>query len=355
MIWPFSRKGKTAHLGIDIGTTSIKMVKIEKYSGGAANGKSPRGKLINYGTLRAHALLRSSTADVIQTKRLTLLESEVVKMIQALRQRLGDDSKEVIMSIPAFSSFVDELTLPKMPEEEIPKAVEFEARSHVPVPINEIELTWQAAGEDAGRSVITLVAVPKEILFRYRNICNQLGLTLKALEVETFSIIRALNLYDEEPVMILDIGAKNTNISIVSKGFLRASHNIDTSGRDLSKVISQGLGIPLDRAEQVKHEQGLLVAGTESISDLLYPVVDNILEEAKRTAQEKGALGSLKRVVLTGGSASLKGLPEYMQKKFQIPIDIANPWATIEYDKRLENKLKNDMSSLTVAVGLALY
>lgn len=331
------------------------MVKIEQYAGEGTHGKSPRGRLINYGALRTRTLLRSGTAEVIQTKRLTLLESEVVKMIQALRQRLGDDSKEAVMSVPAFSSFVDELSLPKMPEEEIPKAVEFEARSHVPVPINEIELTWQAAGEDRGKSIITLVAVPKEILFRYRNICTQLNLTLKALEVETFSIIRALNLYDEEPVMILDIGAKNTNISIVSKGFLRASHNIDTSGRDLSNVISQGLGIPLNRAEEVKHEQGLLITDTASISDLLYPVVDSILEEAKRTAQEKGVLGSLKRIVLTGGSASLKGLPEYMQKKFQIPIDIANPWATIEYDKRLVNALKNDTSSLTVAVGLALY
>lgn len=353
MMWPFSPH-KDDHLGIDIGTTSIKIVEIAKYKNPKSG--SPRGKLINYGILNSTTYIHRKPSNLAHVEGVALLESEVIAMLQQLLRQFTNHPKEVIMSLPAFSSFVDEVALPPMPPEEIASAIAFEARSHVPVPITEVELTWQVTTSSDKGSSVTIIAVPREIIFRYRSICAQLGLTLKALEVETFSIIRSLNIMGEEPVILLDIGARNTNVSLVAKGLLRASHNIETSGRDITNVIAQGLGVAPRRAEELKRDQGLaLAASNPAITDLMYSSIDVIIEEARRMVEAKGMKNSVKRLVLTGGSGTMKGLPEYLQKKLGISIDIASPWATIEYDRKLSSALQLNASSFAVAIGLSLY
>lgn len=357
MLWPFDSKKEAPHLGIDIGTTSVKLVKIEKaYPQMTKDTPAPRGKLLNYALLKTSPYSKAKASEVIQAQGVNLLESEVAQMLEALLDQLGEGVREVVMSVPAFSSFVDEILLPPMPDDEIPSAVEFEARSHVPVPISEVELTWQVIENQKKGNIVTLIAVPKDILFRYRNICNQLHLTLKALEVETFSIIRGLALFDDEPVLLIDGGARNTNISLVRNGYLRVSHNSEIAGEDITKVIAQGLGIPLSRAQELKFEQGLLIANENPpLAKLLNPLVDNLVDEIRRIIERENPKGIIKRLILTGGGASLKGFNEYLAQKLSLQVDIANPFATIEVDSSLVPILSEKASQFSVAAGLALY
>ncbi|MBI3335825.1 MAG: type IV pilus assembly protein PilM [Candidatus Portnoybacteria bacterium] len=360
-MWPFFSPKPREHLGIDIGATSIKIVKIAKNvsrePGPVQTVPVKAGRLETYASLEA-AGYQEGVALSVGSQGATLVESEVTKMLDSLLASIDGRNHEVVISIPAFSSFMDEIILPPMPDAEIPDAVMFEARSHVPVPITEVEISWQVV-EDKERGkerVVSIVAVPKEIIFRYQNICAGLGLTIKALEVETFSIIRALGFYEEEFFLLLDIGARNTTISLVKKGFLRASRNIETSGEDITKVIAQGLGISLGRAEELKRDQGFLLASQNPlIGDLINPLADAIAEEALKLLSSGAKGEEVKKVILTGGSASLKGFPQYLERKLHLPIDIANPWATIEYDPRLKDIVKEKGPEFTVAVGLALY
>lgn len=354
MIWPFSQARSDSHLGIDIGTTSIKIVAIEKYKNTSSGGM--RGELIDYGRLNSYTYIHRRPTNVVHAEGTALSDSEVITMLQELLKRFKNYPREVVMSLPAFSSFVDEVALPPMPAEEIASAITFEARSHVPVPINEVELTWQVTSKNDKGSTATIIAVPKEVIFRYRSICAQLGLVLKVLEVETFSIMRALNLYGPEPLLILDIGARNTNISLIAGGLLRASHNIETSGRDITNIIAQSLGVTSKRAEELKLAQGLaLTKNNPSISDLINSSIDAITEEARRLIEAKGVKGSLKRLVLTGGSGKMKEMPGYLSKKLGLSIDIASPWATIDCNPQLKTALDMNASTFTVAVGLSLY
>lgn len=354
-MWPFFSQRKDNHLGIDIGTTSIKIVEIVKYKN--ASSKGPRGKLVNYGVLKAYTYIHRKPSNLAHVMEgVTLLESEVTEMLQRLLAKFTHYPRDVVMSLPAFSSFVDEVVLPPMPPEEIASAVTFEARSHVPVPISEVDLIWQVTSQTQAGSTATIIAVPREIIFRYRSICAQLGLTLKALEVETFSLIRSLNVVSDEPVLLMDVGARNSNVSLIQKGLLRVSRNVETSGRDITNVVAQGLGIALKRAEELKRDQGLALAlHNPALADIIYSSIDIIIEEAKRVLEMKGVKDTVKRVILTGGSARMPGLTEYVQKKLGIPIDIVSPWSTIEYDKQLTYALKENASNFAVAVGLSLY
>ena len=350
-MWSFLSSRKTSQLGIDIGTSSIKVVEIAK-----PESAKTKASLRNYGILSSPTYVNHKTANLIKGAGVALLESQVVLMMQALLEKFGNYPSQVVMSLPAFSSFVDEVILPPMPSEEIASAIAFEARSHVPVPISEVELTWQITSTNDKGSVATIIAVPKEIIFRYRSICAQLKLSLKALELETFSLIRSLNLAEEEHIVLLDLGARNTNVALIQKGLLRVSHNIETSGRDITNIIARGLGVSVDRAEQIKFDEGLGAnQSNKAINDSLYSAVDTIADEVRRILETKGVRAQVKRLVLTGGSASMKGLPEYLQKKLGIPIDIVSPWATIDYNPQLEQILKNKSENLAVAIGLGLY
>ncbi len=364
-MWWFSKKlSSHSHLGIDIGTSSIRVVKILKYSTPKfVDGKEKIGELQNYGEVLNRGLLESSPGEGFQSHKKLFLESEVTRSIKLLLSYSEETEKEVVMAIPMYSVFVDQLKLPAMSFEEISSAIEFEARAHVPVPIEDVKLAWQiiSQGEKQGNSsdvverTILLIAVPKETIFVYEGIAKQLGLNLKALEIESASIMRALNLTSQGVYVVLDIGGRNTNISLIRNGFLALSHHIEISGEEITRSIARGLGISMTRAEEFKQKEGLVMAKRNpELANLLYPIIDRIIDEVKRTIATLPA-EEVKKLILVGGSTSLLGLREYIHESLVIPIDIANPWAKIDYNPALESKLRSYGLKFTAAVGLALY
>jgi len=154
--------------------------------------------------------------------------------------------------------------------------------------------------------------------------------------------------------VLLDIGGRNTNISLIRNGFLALSHHIEISGEEITKSIARGLGISMNRAQEFKEKEGLTMAGRNpELANLLYPIIDRIVDEVKRTL---GVVPEeeIKKLILVGGSSSLLGLREYIHERLVVPIDIADPWAKIDYNPALENKLHSHGLKFTVAVGLAL-
>lgn len=357
----FSSRKEKPHLGIDIGTGAIKVVKIHKFEKGEKKGR--RGEIENYGIVKA------KTPRSVRSAGLQILDFEIIKMLRLLLKEMEEPSKDVAMSIPMFSSFIQEMRLPPMPDSEVEKAIQFEARSRIPVPIKDVRIRWEMvptsgeetkAGEDSPERKVLLIAVPNDVIFRYQSITKELGLTLKALEVEIFSVIRALNLKETTSSnIILDIGARNTNVSLVKDGFLRLSHNVEKGGDDITHVIAQGLGVNNTRAEEFKKQEGLTgAANNKALGDLLYPVIDTIAHEVQRvvdTAMTTLGDGNIEKIILMGGTGELRGLKEYLKTKLNINVDIANPWATIDYSAKVEKRLQNYALPLVTATGLALY
>jgi len=354
----FSKKEKQRPLlGVDIGTGTVKVVKLEKYS-----DAKERGKLENYGMVKMRSFDQSHMGG------LQILDAEGIKMLRLLLSRLHEETKEAAFSIPMYSAFVQEMILPPMLESELASAVEFEARSRIPVPIKDVNVRWELIEEpkEDARGLphtqerhVLLIAVPNDIIFRYQNIAKEVGLTIHALEVEVFSTMRALNLNANEPVVILDIGARNTNIAFIKNGFLRLSHNIEKGGDGISQVIAQGMDIDIIRAEELKKKEGLAPSGASSaLGGLVYPVVDNLIGEIRRVMELITPLldgEKLKKVVLVGGTAQMKGLKEYFAVKINVPVEIANPWVGINCPPKLQNQWEQRALTFVAATGLALY
>lgn len=346
-------------LGVDIGTSFVKVVEISK--------QGSRRKLENYGSLTA-SVLYDKPFRTFEKNTLLLLDEDVARAILAVIEEAKIKTKRVVFSIPDFSSFFTSFELPQMTESELPQAVRFEARQHVPMPLSEVTLDWQIVeGHFLDKETvktklkILLVAVPNEVINQYREIARLAQLELVSLEAEVFGLLRSLvDETEKRPIALVDIGAQSTTCSIVEKRLLKVSHSFDASGNELTRIIAKSLDISDPEAEIMKKQYGLLAPeGNETarqIRDILLPFVDMILKEVEMIMNNfsREREREIQKIILAGGSALLPGLKEYFSQNIKKEVEIANPFAKIFYPPILENILRQMSPSYAIATGLAL-
>ncbi len=354
MIWnPFKITPK-GFLGIDIGTSAIKIVEMSRA------GK--RRKLDNYGEMKAEALYEKPFR-TFEKSTLSFSNRDVVRALSAVLKEAGFKTNKAFFSIPDFSTFFTTISLPAMTDEEIPQAVNYEAPQHIPLPLQSVTLDWQIVEREAGTALgqetikVLLVAVPKDVIQQYQQIAAATGLELLSMEAEVFSLSRALIGEPEktQTISLVDIGARSTTINIVDNGILKVSHSFDTSGSDFTTVIAKGLNTDYAEAELLERKQGLL-SESNGPKETMLPLIDLIMEEIRKIfssfLQTEGK--EVKKIILAGGSAFMPGLADYFMKNLSKPTEIANPFINIYYPPILENTLKEMGPSYAIAVGVAL-
>lgn len=355
------KKKSASHLGIDIGTANIKVVQL------GLEKKKP--VLENYGLLGTKGYLELISPIQVRTKGLQMLDKEIMVMLRRVLEEAEISSKRVCVSIPGFASFSTVIELPEMPEEEIASAVPFEAKQYVPVPLSEVVLDWKVVGKKSPKGVkdkkipsqtkiqILIVAVPKETINRYTRVIELCGLKLEALEVESFSLIRALLGGDTQPAVIVDIGARSTDINIVEEGVARTVRNLEISGIEFTRIISSGMSISFKRAETLKEKRGITEGENEQkVKELLASAVDRIISEIDRMATSyfHEQRVKIEKVIVSGASARLPGLTGYMAEKLNRQVIIGDPFSKVVYPEILKPTLAKLGPSLAVAAGAAL-
>jgi len=360
-MWNIFQKKPKSCLGIDIGTSSIKVVQLKKAEG--------RFKLETYGELQTYGYLERLN-DPFQTKSLKMLESQVVEMIGKIIKESDVSTNNVVASIPVFSSFIVVINMPPMSEKELSQALSYEARRHIPIPLSEVTTEWKVVNKEvAGLSKdgkkdlfnfrVLLIAVPKEVIAKYLRIAKALNLKLLALELESFSYIRSLIGNDKSVSCILDFGARSTSFTIVDKGFIQASHSLDVAGRELTRALSHGMGVSFRRAEMYKKEKGLdhhEIMADKGMKDILFTIVDKIAVEMERIIDnyQKNTKRKVSKLVLSGGSGNLIGLKEHLVKELNVDVAIGNPWSRVAYPSFIESTIKEIAPRFAVATGLAM-
>ncbi len=360
MKFSWFKKRPSGYLGIDIGTANIKVVQL------GLEKKKPT--LQNYGVLGTKGRLELVSPIRAKARGLEMMDKEIVIMIKKILEEAKITARNVAVSIPGFASFATVIELPEMPEEEVEKAIPFEAKQYIPVPLSEVVLDWKIIdkkipGEVKDRKIPTqtkiqvlIVAVPKGTINRYTRVIEFCGLKLETLEIESFSLIRALIGNDPTPVAIVDIGARSTDINIVEASVVREVRNLEVSGIEFTRILSSGMSISFERAEKLKEQKGIIRDEGSQTAELIISAVDRIIneiEQMKNSYLRKYKV-KLQKVILSGASARLLGLTSYMAEKLGIDVIIGDPFARITYPEALKPILIELGPSLAVAVGLAL-
>lgn len=349
-MWGISKK---SYIGIDFGTASIKVVELGLEKGAPV--------LLNYGEINL-ALL-----EAIRMRDQGSYDAQITIFLRALLERIQPRSRDVYVAMPAFIGLIALVEFPSMSESDLEKAIQFEAHKYIPSPLEEVALSWEVVGERRGDTgaadtgsvnpkleVLLVAALNKEVE-RYESYIQSVGYTMQFLELETFSMVRSA-VHEEGVYIVVDIGSRATNFVLVENRLVKFSRNIDVGGRDITRTLMDGLNISFDRAEILKKsEKDFLTQAASRITFLPLELIVHEMQRMLETRQEKNPHSEpLRGIILSGGTAGMTGLAQYISDTFRVPAEVARPWKNIQFDKRLQPAVERMGTAYSVALGLAL-
>lgn len=339
-------------LGVDIGTVAVKLVELRRLG--------DRITLGNYGLLETREYLERGNA-AIQTGSLKLVEKDVAQYLATLVREVRPTAKNVVASIPSFGVFVTPIEIPLLSSEETEKLLSLQARQYIPLPLEAVSLEWVKLEEfDNQRGArfqrLLLTAIPRAIITSYQSIFKSVGLKLVGLEVESQALVRSLVSRADAPVLILDIGAESTSLTVVENGVVRQIGQIDYGGVALTTAVARTLGISLWRAEELKRRRGLLSSqGEYDLSSALTPFLDVIVRECDRVRKvhDETSRNHVERLMVIGGGANLPGIGEYLSSQVGLALRFPYPFASVSYPAELEPAMKQLSNEFSLSLGCA--
>ncbi len=346
----FAEKDGDSVIGVDIGTSSIKIVQAKRVRGTAV--------LETYGEI---ALGPYASAEVGQAVNPTA--EKIGEALVDLIKEANVTAKAGGIAVPLSASLINVITLPTKDPNDLASMIPIEARKYIPVPVAEVALDWFVIPEEEAEFLaaqgqvrkpnstdVLLVAIHNQALAKFETAAKTASLTPSFFEVEPFSMTRAAYEHGTAPTMVIDMGASGTRIYVIEFGIIDVSHTVARGGQDLTLALAKSSGLTFTEAEVMKRDKGL--AGSEVGTAAL----DFMFAEARRiflTYQRKEGK-SIARVVLLGGGAELKGLKEVASRYFDAPIMVASPFDKVAAPAFIADVLKSAGPSFASAVGLAL-
>lgn len=346
----FGGKKSKSVIGVDIGSSSLKVVQLRQERGIAVLETYGELSLGPYGGVEVGQATNLPAQKIAETLADLLREAKV-------------STTDAGVSIPFSRSLLTLIELPRRDSEAEQKTmIELEARKYIPVPVSEVQLDWFILPEEQGapqnsKISVLLVAVHNDELTLLQSVVTGAGLTASFYEIELFSTIRSVVSEPVQPVMVLDIGASATKAYIVERGVIALSHSIPQGGQDVTRSIASANNMPIGRAEELKKEHGF--SGTQDGAydrKTIELVFSRIFDEAHRVATQFEAAHqkAISAVMLTGGGGVTKELAAFAQGIFSIPVTLADPFLKVQAPAFMRSVLSQIGPEFAVAVGLAL-
>jgi type IV pilus assembly protein PilM len=342
-------------LGIDIGSSAIKVVQLAK--------KGDKAYLETYGEL---ALGPYAGKEIGQSTNLPA-EKVAEALVDILREA-KTTTKNCGISIPLSASLLTLMEMPALGEDKLKEMIPLEVRKYIPVPISEVLLDWwiipkqesnyaERKDENIKSNTVDVlaVAIHNEVIKKFQKVVSLAGLRSGFFEIEIFSTIRSVLERTKKPVMIVDIGAANSKVYIVEKGLIRNSHTIPLGSQRITLSLSTALGIDINQAEEVKRIEGI-PEDKSKLPDSSLATIENIFYESKRVLinyQNKYNV-PVSKAILTGGGAVMANLREIAESIFEIDVELGDPFSRVEAPAFLNEVLKTAGPEFSVAIGLAL-
>lgn len=371
---PLGKKSVESAVGIDIGSSSIKVVQVSR--------EKEKLVLATYGELAV-----GPYADLSIGASASFGADKLIPIVSDLFKEAGVTAVTVAFSIPLKSSLILVVEMPDLPPEALAQAVPIEARKYIPVPIAEVVLDWQPlprerqnfanvpVGEKeklpkttdptlkgvhvpAQKIEVLLAAIHKETIALYQKLAQGLKIEPRFFEIETFSTLRSVvSPSDRAPVAVIDMGASSTKMTIVEGGMVKISHTIGKGSQDVTGAISKSLSVDFAKAEEIKRELGLSRRGVEAdtLSVAVTPIVEYIFTEANRVIvnYQRRYKRPVDRALLVGGGALLRGAPDIAVRRLGLDVAIAHPFERLNSPPSMSRVLEEAGPSFAVAIGLA--
>ena len=340
-------------LGLDIGSSAIKLVQIKEVKG--------HYYLQKFGMkpLEPEVIVDGTVMDA----------GRVVTAIRELLQEHNIKLKNVATSISGHSVIVKNISLPPMGDDELETQVRLAAEQYIPFDINEVNLDFHVLNasdlSDDGQPQMSvlLVAAKKEKVNELTELIRGAGLTPAVLDIDAFAVenMYAVN-YDPSPedlVALVNIGGSVMNINILKGHSSLFTRDISVGGSGYSEAIQREMGVSFEEAESMKTEPSRESRSEGAINTVIDGVNAEVASEIAKSIdyfKSTSAEGDLKRILLCGGCAKINGLAKQLGERMGRTVELANPFHKVDTTGvDIAGDALADMAPMAaVGVGLAI-
>lgn len=342
-------KGNKEVLGLDIGACSVKAVKLN-------HGKN--GYVVDAMAIRELSP-EAIVADEIRDR------EAVIFCIQSVMDECDTNAKDVVVSLSGAALITDKLMIDKKTGAEAEQAILFEAEQRSPFDVEDVALDHQVIrfDEETNKMEVLLVAARKEFLASYLQLLSDSGISPIAVDTDAFAVYNAyINNYEVNPdrsTVLVNLGQDVTNVLYIHNGLYHSTRDLSIGSRSVFNAIQQEFRLNHELA--TKTIQGQMEGSIDQ--DMLKMTIINASEDlingmelAFNYFKSQAETDAIDWMVLSGGGALIPYLPEFIQSRMQIPLEIFNPLRNVQYDpERLEGIEPEKIAPLlTVSVGLAM-
>ena len=333
--------------GIDIGSTSVKLVQLKELKEG--------WQLVSAGMIPL-------AADVIVDN--TIMDrAAVVSAIRLLTSNLAVSAKDACCSISGNSVIIRKIQLSFMGEDELEEQIAWEAEQYIPFDIKDVNLDFQVLSADTydpSKMNVLLVASKKEIVNDYVSIFSEAGIGLAVIDVDPFAVQNCFELNAEgsldDMVALVNIGANTMSINVVKSGSSLFARDVQMGGGLYNEEIQRQMGLSSEDAESLKVLAGNI--SNDNLLRIIAKVNENIVQEIRRSLeyfQSSSNEDKIKKIIFSGGCAKAYGLRDAVEERLGLPVELLNPFAKIMVsDKDFDPEYIKEIGPFAaVAVGLA--
>jgi type IV pilus assembly protein PilM len=342
--------GKKNLVGLDIGSSSVKAVELTK--------KGSSLQLLNMG-------FEHLQPDTIVDGQIMELNN-VSNVISNIFSEHQIRTPRVAAGVSGHSVIVKNIVLPQMSQEELQESFSWHAEEHIPFDIADVNLDYELTSKSSEALHVLMAACKSDKIANVKQAIQLAGKQPVIIDVDAFALQNCYEVnYDPHPgevVALLNIGAATMNINILNGTRSVFARDASVGGSQYTSLLQKELGLSFEQAESVKRGMPLpegveprpIQPIIETVSDILALEVRKTMDFYRATADEGEA--AIQKILLAGGGSKLPGLAEYLARRFEIPVEVFNPFRQIEVDdKKFDpDYMREIVPEMAIAVGLAL-
>ncbi len=339
----------TKVVGLDIGTSAVKMVEIDRTAKAAVLqfaglAPLPEGAIVEKGIRKPDA---------------------VGQAINALHKNSKSKARSVAFSVAGKAVIARQVNMTSMSDEQLEKQIQMEAEPYIPFDIKEVNLDWFIMGErpqQEGTMEVVLVAAKKDFMDEYFGLVKSCSLTPVVVDVDPFALeVMYESCYpnvQEEVVALVNVGATSINVNILKSGASQYTRDLLHGSEAITKEIIRFFDVDYERAENIKRGAQLDGINPRNLRRIFQRSVDFMVSELQRILDffaSNVSSDPLHKIFLSGGGAHTYGLATTMQDELNIPVEIVDPFRNLRIERGFDQEYLNYIgATMAVAVGLAL-
>ncbi len=337
-------------MGLDIGTSSVKMVEIDR---------SKKGFDLSYvglAPLPDGAIVEKS-----------IKKPDVVgAAINALHRNSKSRTKHVGTSLAGKAVIIKQVTMTSMSDTQLEKQIQMEAEPYIPFDIKDVSLDFFIMGdrpEKEGAMEVVLVAAKQDYMAEYTDLITSLNLIPVVVDVDPFALEVMYEFcypnVQEEIVALVNVGASTININILKSGASQYTRDLPLGGDSITREIMRFFDVGYGRAENIKRGAELENVNPRNLRKIFQRSVDYFVSELQKILDffsTNVSYDPIQKIYLSGGAAHTYGLVSSMEGELNIPVEVIDPFRSLRVNEKFfdVDYLNSVGPSMAVAVGLAL-